>query len=190
MLGVSHRASLYVLGDDRVTARPQEMQSKMPVVEQFSTGPPEEPCWWAVYTRHQHEKTMEKMLSGKGIEVFLPLFESARHRKDRNKQLSLPLFLCYLFVREGHDRRLQVVTTPDVHILVTNGEGIARIPEAEIHAIRTFLKCGQRVRVKRGPLTGIEGILARKRNQDRLILCGDAGAVRRSRDLRIGCGTR
>jgi transcription antitermination factor NusG len=154
----------------------------MPAIEQVDTGQPEEPCWWAVYTRHQHEKTVAKMLSGKGLDVFLPLYESTRHWKDRNKQLSLPLFPCYLFVRGGHDRRLQVVTTPGVHMVLTNGERIAMVPEAEIRAIRMaveaavhvvphpFLKCGQRVRVKRGPLEGVEGILARKGNQDRLIL--------------------
>ena len=154
----------------------------MPAVEQVDTGQPQESCWWAVYTRHQHEKTVAKMLSGKGLDVFLPLYESTRHWKDRNKQLSLPLFPCYLFVRGGHDRRLQVVTTPGVHMVLTNGERIAMVPEAEIQAIRMaveaavhvaphpFLKCGQRVRVKRGPLEGVEGILARKGNQDRLIL--------------------
>jgi transcription antitermination factor NusG len=154
----------------------------MPAVEQVDTGQPEESCWWAVYTRHQHEKTVAKMLSGKGLDVFLPLYESTRHWKDRNKWLSLPLFPCYLFVRGGHDRRLRVVTTPGVHMVLTNGERIAMVPEAEIQAIRMvvqaaahvtphpFLKCGQRVRVKRGPLEGIEGILARKGNQDRLIL--------------------
>jgi transcription antitermination factor NusG len=154
----------------------------MPAAEQVDTGQPEESCWWAVYTRHQHEKTVAKMLSGKGLDVFLPLYESNRHWKDRNKQLSLPLFPCYLFVRGGHDRRLQVVTTPGVHMVLTNGDRIAMVPEAEIQAIRIavgaavhvaphpFLECGQRVRVKRGPLEGVEGILARKGNHDRLIL--------------------
>ena len=34
--------------------------------------------WWAIYTRHQHEKTVAEMLSTKGFEVFLPLYESVR----------------------------------------------------------------------------------------------------------------
>ena len=68
--------------------------------------------WWAVYTRHHHEKVVAEMLSAKGFEVFLPLYESTRRWKDRRMVLSLPLFPCYLFVRGGLDRKLQVVTTP------------------------------------------------------------------------------
>lgn len=154
----------------------------MPAAQHIDAGMREESCWWAVYTRHQHEKIVAGMLSGKGLEVFLPLYESTHRWKDRNKQLSLPLFPCYLFVRGGHEHRLQVLTTPGVHMLLSTGERIAMVPESEILAIRRtveahvriephpYLKCGERVRVKRGPLEGIEGILVRKRHQDRLVL--------------------
>jgi transcription antitermination factor NusG len=99
--------------------------------------------------------------------------------------LSLPLFPCYVFVRGGLDRRLQVVGTPGVHMILTRGEDVATIPDAEIQAIRTtvasplqvephpFLKCGERVRVKKGPLEGIEGVLVRKKNVFRLVLSVD-----------------
>ena len=49
-------------------------------------------AWCALYTRHQHEKTVAEMLSAKGLEVFLPLYDSQRKWKDRTKVLSLPLF--------------------------------------------------------------------------------------------------
>ena len=51
-------------------------------------------AWWAVYTRHQHEKVVAEMLSAKGFDVFLPLYQSTRRWKDRSKVLSLPLFPC------------------------------------------------------------------------------------------------
>jgi transcription antitermination factor NusG len=138
--------------------------------------------WWAIYTRHQHEKTVEEMLAAKGFEVFLPLYESVRRWKDRRKLLSMPLFPCYVFVRGGLDRRLQVLTTPGVHMVLSRGEKVATIPEDEIEAIRRtvdgpyrvephpFLKCGERVRVVRGSLEGVEGILVRKKNWYRLVL--------------------
>jgi transcription antitermination factor NusG len=142
----------------------------------------DESAWWALYTRHQHEKTVADMLAAKGFEVFLPLYESMRRWKDRQKMLSLPLFPCYVFVRGGLNRRLQVVTTPGVHMVLSHGEHVALIPEIEIQAIRKtlegafrvephpFLKCGERVRVIRGTLDGVEGILVRKKNQTRLVL--------------------
>lgn len=138
--------------------------------------------WWALYTRHQHEKVVADMLSAKGLEVFLPLYESIRRWKDRSKMLALPLFPCYVFVRAEHGQRLQVVSTPGVHTILTRGEHVATVPEDEIEAIRRtvdgafrvephpFLKCGERVRVTRGSLEGVEGILVRKKSLFRLIL--------------------
>jgi transcription antitermination factor NusG len=146
---------------------------------------PDQPAWWAVYTRHQHEKTVAEMLSTKGFEVFLPVHDSMRRWKDRQKVLSLPLFPCYVFVRGRLSRRLQVVTTPGIHMILSRGEQIAVVPEDEILAIRRavngnyrvephpFLKCGERVRVTRGSLEGVEGILVRKKNLFRLVLSVD-----------------
>lgn len=141
--------------------------------------------WCAVYTRHQHEKTIGEMLEAKGFEVFLPLYESTRRWKDRRKVISLPLFPCYVFVRGAHERRLPVLTTPGVHMIISRGERIATVPEEEIEAIRRiidgqlsvephpFLRCGERVRVVRGSLQGVEGILTRKKNLYRLVLSVD-----------------
>ena len=139
-------------------------------------------AWWALYTRHQHEKVIADTLTAKGFEVFLPLYESARHWKDRKKLISLPLFPCYVFVRGSHERKLQVVSTPGVHMILYRGENLATIPEYEIDAIRRtiegklrvepypFLKVGDRVRVKRGLLEGVEGVLLRQKNLCRLVL--------------------
>jgi transcription antitermination factor NusG len=167
------------------TAQAEETRSKMLTSQSIDVGMHEASDWWALYTRHQHEKTVAEMLSAKGFEVFLPLYESIRRWKDRSKMLTLPLFPCYVFVRGGLNRRLQVVTTPGVHMILFRGERVAVIPEAEIQAIRKavegpfrvephpFLKCGERVRVTRGSLEGVEGILVRKKNLYRLVLSVD-----------------
>ncbi|MGO8734249.1 MAG: UpxY family transcription antiterminator [Terriglobia bacterium] len=138
--------------------------------------------WCAIYTRHQHEKAIAQILSAKGIEVFLPLYNATRRWKDRTVHLSLPLFPCYLFLRGMKERRLEVVTTPGiVSILGIDGEP-ATIPEFEIESVRRaiewgsrvephpFLRCGDKVRVISGPLQGLEGILVRKKNLYRLVL--------------------
>lgn len=135
-----------------------------------------------MYTRHQHEKVIAEMLTAKGLEVFLPLYNSIRKWKDRRKLLSLPLFPSYVFVRGCLDQKLQILTTPGVHMILSRGEQEATISESEIQAIRRvvngyfevephpFLQCGDRVRVKRGSLEGLEGILIRKKNVFRLVL--------------------
>jgi transcription antitermination factor NusG len=157
-------------------------KGKMTISESLACEIPNPSAWWAVYTRHQHEKVVAEMLYAKGFEVFLPLYESTRRWKDRRKVLSLPLFPCYLFLRGGLDRKLQVLTTPGIHMILYRGQHVATIPDQEIEAIQRtvegslrvephpFLRCGTRVRVTRGPLEGVEGILIRKKNLLRLIL--------------------
>jgi transcription antitermination factor NusG len=141
--------------------------------------------WWAVYTRHQHEKTVAENFSSSGLEVFLPLYNVVRQWKDRKKHLALPLFPCYVFLRGESGRRVQVLSTPGVHYIVTIAGRPAAIPEVEIEAIRRaaqsplgvephpFLRCGDRVRIKSGPLADIEGILVRRKSSYRLILSAE-----------------
>jgi transcription antitermination factor NusG len=138
--------------------------------------------WHALYTRHQHEKMVAQALACKGFEVFLPQYRTVHRWKDRKKELLLPLFPNYVFIRGGLDRMLILVTTPGIHWLVSWGGRPADIPLQEIEAVRRlvesslqvephpFLKCGDRVRIKSGPLEGIEGILVRKTRGFRLVL--------------------
>ena len=138
--------------------------------------------WYALYTRHQHEKTVAHVLSNKRFEIFLPLYTATHQWRDRAKELFLPLFPCYVFIRGGLDRHLEIMTTPGVHEFVGIRGKPSVIPEDEIEAVRRvlerslrvepypFLNCGDWVRVKSGPLAGLEGILVRKKNSLRLVL--------------------
>ncbi|MCI0627055.1 MAG: UpxY family transcription antiterminator [Acidobacteria bacterium] len=138
--------------------------------------------WYALYTRHQHEKTVTQILSGRGYEVFLPLYSEIHRWKDRTKQISLPLFPCYVFLHGQVQQRFQILSTPGVYSFVGSGGLPASIPPAEIEAVQRlvetslrlephpFLTCDDRVRVTQGPLAGIQGILIRKKNLCRLVL--------------------
>jgi transcription antitermination factor NusG len=138
--------------------------------------------WYAVYTRHQHEKTVAQVLTMKGFETLLPLYQEPHRWKDRVKLLSLPLFPCYVFLAGDLNRRVDIVTTPGIHFLVSVAGRPVSIVGKEIDAIRQgvetgarlrphpFLKSGERVRVKSGSLEGVEGILVRKKSVYRLVL--------------------
>src|SRR6202171_5721165 len=152
-----------------------------------------ESSWYAIYTRHQDEKMVAQILTSKGFNTFLPIYAASHNWKDRIKALSLPLFPCYVFLKGGLERRLQIVTTPGMYGIVSSGGQPAAIPDIEIEAIRRvvesgvpveahpYLKCGNRVRIKCGPLAGIQGILVRKKNISRLVLSveilGTAAAI-------------
>jgi transcription antitermination factor NusG len=156
------------------------LSNNKPFADCPSRGAP----WFAIHTRYQHENAAARSLVYKGFEVFLPQYTAVRHWTDRTKELSAPLFPCYLFLRGGIPR-LNIVTTPGVQGLVGFGGVPATIPDAEIEALRQavarrvrlepypFLKCGDWVRVMSGPLEGIEGILVRNKNRYRLVLSVD-----------------
>ena len=144
--------------------------------------PRQGPGWWAVYTKHQHEKRVADLLTVKGAEVFLPLYETQRNRKYRTVTLALPLFPSYVFVREQSEMRLPVLSTPGVHMIVTRGSEYGTIPDCEIRNLRlavmaerglephSFLAVGEQVRVIRGSLKGLEGILVRYRSTCRVVI--------------------
>jgi len=165
-----------------------ELESKSRAENDLSNA-----SWYALYTRHQHEKTVDQILTNKGFNTFLPLYATIHNWKDRAKQLMLPLFPSYVFLKGGIERRLDILMTPGVYGLVSSAGRPDAIPDSEVNAIRRvvesgtrveahpFLKCGNWVRVKSGPLTGIEGILVRKKNMSRLVLSvailGTAAAI-------------
>jgi transcription antitermination factor NusG len=146
---------------------------------QSSTGTPN---WYALLTRHQHEKCVALALSNKNHVVYLPLYRSLRRWQDRSKQVLLPLFPCYVFIREGMDRQLQILKTPGIIHIVSWGGRPAIVPQTQLVAVRQiiesclhvethpYLQCGDRVRVKTGPLMGLEGILVRKKGLARLVV--------------------
>jgi len=140
--------------------------------------------WFAVHTRCHHEKTVAQHLKLRGIEHLLPVYESARRWKDRTKILSLPLFAGYVFVQIAPLSMVRVLELPGVVKLVgypkpqaLDQEEIDRIQQwcAFPHLLEPhpYLQIGERVRVRRGPLADVEGILLRKKNSLRLVLSVD-----------------
>jgi transcription antitermination factor NusG len=141
-----------------------------------------ESAWHALYTRHQHEKRVAECLAGKGHTVYAPTYPALHRWKDRMKWVSLPLYPCYVFVKGGLERKLEIITTPGVFSIVGTSGGPSPIPDVDIESVRRilesrsqvepypYLNCGDRVRIAHGPLEGIEGILVRKKGSYRLVL--------------------
>lgn len=140
--------------------------------------------WFAVWTQSRQEKIAAAMLESLGVIHFLPL-KSAVHRwSDRNQTVSTPLFNGYLFVRlnPSKDSKLQVLKAPGVAGLVGNQTGPLPIPDYEIENIRiviaqkvqycasSSIPVGNRVRVMRGVLAGVEGTLLRTHDDSKLVI--------------------
>lgn len=141
--------------------------------------------WFALYTRSRHEKLVHEELLKKGIETFLPLRKVTRHWSDRKKIIHDPLFPGYLFVRTPLINRFTVLNTVGAIRLVGKPSDPLEVPEQELVAIQHFmeqdiemdpfpyLKEGQRVYVRSGPLKGVEGFIVRKDKHCRLVISLD-----------------
>jgi transcription elongation factor/antiterminator RfaH len=141
--------------------------------------------WYALYTRPRHEKAVAEQLIKREMEAFLPVREVLSRWKDRRKLVQLPLFPGYVFVRASLTHKRRVVSTDGVVRMVSFQGTPAPIPDEEIEAVReiclTKLPCdpypylteGRWVRVVRGPLDGLTGILVRKKSKHRLVVSID-----------------
>ena len=145
---------------------------------------PPEARWYAVYIVTRHEKVVAQQLARRGIEAFLPLYRVTRFWKNRRAQVELPLFPSYLFVRLNIADRVRALEVPSVvHIVSVRGEPVA-VPDGEIESLRTamqlrrsepcsYLASGKRIRIKAGPLRGLEGVVVRQNSQARIIVSVD-----------------
>ncbi len=141
--------------------------------------------WYAACTSARHEKRIAERLEHDKLEFFLPLYETVHQWKNGRKRLHLPLLPGYIFVRIPLRERLRVLTVPGVAYLVGTSTRPVAVSDAEIQMLRAavgsqrgiephpYLKVGQRVRVIRGPLAGMEGILLRKKDNFRVVLSVD-----------------
>jgi transcription antitermination factor NusG len=138
--------------------------------------------WFALQVRTTRELSVAVLLRGRGYTPFLPLYRCRKRWSDRIKVVDAPLFPGYVFCRLDIQNRLPVLMTPGVTQIVGYSRLPAPVDEAEINAIQTviasgfpnqpwpFLQVGDRVRIERGPLSGLEGILLSIRGSHRLVL--------------------
>jgi transcription antitermination factor NusG len=147
----------------------------------------DQPCWYAVHTRSQHEKRVEARLLECGISTFLPVVKQVRRWSDRRKVIEMPLFSCYVFVQiiPSAKTRVTVLRTEGVIGFVgVRGEGTP-VRDREIEGVRLllsrgapfapypFLKMGQRVRIRGGSLDGLEGVIVGGRGNRQLVVSVD-----------------
>ena len=138
--------------------------------------------WYAAYTCAHHEKRVAEQLAARAVEYFLPLYGSRRRWRDRRVHVELPLFPGYVFVRIALGQRMCVLQVPSVvHLVSVKGQPVP-IPDQEMERLRTglsaslsarphpYLTVGRRVRIIRGPLQGLEGILVRQKGLTRVVV--------------------
>ncbi|MBF0343342.1 MAG: UpxY family transcription antiterminator [Nitrospirae bacterium] len=144
--------------------------------------------WYAIHVKSRHEYKVLERLTKIGIEAFLLTTERMQRWKDRKKIVSFPIFPGYLFVHihKVNQEMLIVLKTQGVvkFIGMVPGEPES-VPEEQIIALKRlveskesldpypYLKKGQRVRIKKGPLVGMEGIFVERAGQHIFVISVD-----------------
>ena len=121
-------------------------------------------------------------IKNRGYEEFVPLYRSRKRWSDRVSEVQAPLFPGYVFARLDPHNRLPILMVPGVVGIVSFAKQPVAIPDVEIEAVRRvlqtgahcgpwpYLKAGQYIRIERGPLAGLEGILLQVKNKYRLVI--------------------
>jgi transcription antitermination factor NusG len=142
--------------------------------------------WYALYTYSHCEQLVYEQLAAKGFHLFLPKMQLWSQRAGVRRRIAVPMFPGYPFLHSLVDSAVYLEVHKArglVRILGQGWDRLAVVPEEEIRTIYSvlrvrlpiyphpYLREGQRVRIMRGPLSGVEGIfVGGKANKGRLVI--------------------
>ena len=166
------------------------------VVAETVTSP-----WRVLWTSSNCEQLVHDQLAAKGFDMFLPTVEAWCRRGGVRRLSRVPLFRGYLFLRHMMDKAsyLEAYKTRGlVRILGERWDRLDVVPDSEIGAIQKvvdsgfailpypYLREGQRVRITRGPLADVEGIIVRA-NPKKGLLVVSVNLLQRSIAVHLDC---
>ena len=143
--------------------------------------------WYAAYTRINQELTVKKRLDGLKIENYLAMREEVRETSSGRKNMRVILIPHLIFIRTDqitafsllNEHGLNVVYLKDLetrHLLIVPDKQmrdfmfLLDFSDSTVEVINEELKRGDRVRVIKGPLIGLEGELLRIKGHKRVIV--------------------
>jgi len=160
-----------------------------------------QPAWYVLWTRSNCERLVSDQLTAKGFDVFLPTLEVWSRRGRVRQRCRVPMFPGYIFLRHALDKWSDVEIRKSrglVTILGDSWERRAVVSSNEVEAIlrvvnaravarpHPYLKKGQRVRITRGPMADVEGILVRVNDNKGLVVLS-VDLLQRSIAVEVDC---
>lgn len=142
--------------------------------------------WLVAYVRVHHEKKTSERLTKMGIENFLPVQQEIHQWSDRRKKVDRVLLPMMIFVHVDSIEQKEVLTLSSIsRYMVLRGESTpAVIPEHQMLRFKfmldyseeaismsaTPLAPGEKIRVIKGPLTGLEGELVNVSGKSKVVV--------------------
>lgn len=162
-----------------------------------AAGGPTAIVWFVAHTKSRCEKKLMDYCLRAGLEPTLPLYQSVKKYRGKTLVFRKPLFPGYLFIRMAAISRQKVLQSDYVANLldVPCQEEFEEQLGAILQALDTeydvrlspTIQPGCRVRVRSGPLRGLEGFVEQRRGlvevHLRLDFIGQAAAVKMDADL-------
>lgn len=187
---------------DAMETRPdwgRQAVGRAATTRRLELGPAQSPlrCWRALHTRSRQEKAVAQLLEAAAVEHYLPLVRRTRVWGGKRRAVFTPLFPGYVFVRSlpeetyvavDSGRVVRCIDPPDPARLAWELDQLRRALEhVGSFDPYPYLREGRRVRVRSGPLRGLEGLVDARRRVDRLVLqvqtLGRAAALEIDADL-------
>ena len=159
------------------------------------------PRWRVLWTHSNCEQLVADQLAARGFDPFLPTVETWCRRGGVRQLSRVPLFRGYLFLNHAMDKAsyLEVYKARGlVRVLGERWDRLDAVPDPEIEAIQKclhsgfpvlpypYLREGQRVRITRGPLADLEGIVVRGSPKKGLLVVS-VNLLRRSIAVQLDC---
>ena len=139
--------------------------------------------WWLVYTKSRQEKALARHLLGSEVPFYLPLVKTTSVRRGRTQAVHHPLFTGYLFLFGSDEERVCSLTSNRISRILEVKDGsrlygdlcqVRQLIASDAPlTVESRLTPGQQVRVRTGPLEGIEGTVLNRRGQCRLLVAVD-----------------
>ena len=147
----------------------------------FNNGEnPQAPPWWVARVRPRREKCLARLLGGEEIAFYLPLQRRRAGVANASRVASVPLFPGYLFFQgEGRERLrafetgaiLTLLSVDDQERLHRELKALSLLQGADLPLETASLhRAGDEIRIVRGPLQGLEGVVVRTRSSCRLVV--------------------
>lgn len=138
-------------------------------------------AWVAFYTLARREKDLMRRLESLGVPFYAPLVRRRLHSAGGRIRTSyVPLFPGYVFslVDDEHRRAALATNTisrwlsvPDQRMLEHDLRDIKQLIDTEIPLTpESRIEQGQSVRVRSGPLQGMEGTVVNRKGEQRLVV--------------------
>ena len=153
--------------------------------------------WFALAVKPRFDRAVVRTLESQGYETFLPQYRRRPHHGMPSQDPELALFPGYVLCRFEARSRSSVLLTPGVTRILGDGQTLAPLANDEVASLQTairaglslepfpFVRTGERLRIERGALAGIEGIVMRSRAKLRLVL--SITALQKSALLEVAC---